>query len=133
MHELPLTKSIFKSVVARAESVNARHVNRVVLEIGILRDFIPEIVQKYWDYIAPGTIAEGARIEIRELNAAAICGQCRTRYTITRETIANTHCPACGYGYGTLVAGSELRLIGIEVEKGEKKEDNNTTKDIENE
>jgi len=119
MHELPITKSIFKSVITKAESVNARSVKRVVLEIGILRDFIPEIVQKYWDYISPGSIAEGSRIEIRELNAVAACGRCGNEYTITKDRIATAHCPVCGYDRGQLIAGSELRIVGIEIEKNE--------------
>ena len=28
------------------------------MQIGVLRDYIPEIMQKYWDYIVKGGIAE---------------------------------------------------------------------------
>ena len=115
MHELPMTKSIFRSVVTKAESVGATGVNRVVLEIGILRDFIPEIVQKYWDFIAPGSIAQGACIEIIELDAEAICGRCSTAYTITKAHLMDAHCPHCGYEYGTMIRGNELRIKGIEI------------------
>jgi len=123
MHELPITKSIFRSVMNKAESVGASSVNKVVLEIGILRDYIPEIVQKYWDYISKGTIAEGSVIEIHEMNAVAACGSCGNEYTITRETIGDAHCPACGFRYGRLLSGSELRIVGIEIER---KQDNGT-------
>lgn len=117
MHELPITKSIFKSVVKKADSVGAKSVKRVVLEIGILRDYVPEFVQRYWDYISPGSIAEGSVIEIREINAVAACGQCGNEYTITREQISDAHCPVCGYRYGRLLAGDEMRIVGIEIER----------------
>jgi len=117
MHELPITTSIFRSVVGKAESVGASSVNRVVLEIGILRDYVPEIVQKYWDYISKGSIAEGSVIEIREIDAIAACGCCGNEYNITRETITDAHCPACGYRYGKILAGNELHIVGIEIER----------------
>jgi len=117
MHELPLTKSIFRSVVSKAESVDAKRVTRVVLEIGILRDFIPEFVQKYWDYITPGSLAEGSVIEIREVPALAACGKCGAEYIIDKENIYDSRCPECGYEYGKLLSGSELKILGIEIEK----------------
>lgn len=117
MHELPLTKSIFNSVIRKAESVNAESVTRVVLEIGVLRDFIPSMVQKYWDYIAQGSIAEGSVIDIKEVPAAAICGKCGTKYLIDRNNIAESCCPKCGYESGSLLTGSEMRIVGIEIVK----------------
>jgi len=120
MHELPITKSIFKSVIAKAESVNAKSVRSVLLEVGILRDYIPELVQKYWNFISSGSIAEGSVIEIRELDAVAACGKCGKEYKITRENISYAHCPLCGYDRGQLIAGSELRIVGIEIESEKK-------------
>jgi len=122
MHELPITKSIFRLVESKAESVGASSVTKVVLEIGILRDYIPEIVQKYWDYISKGTIAEGSVIEIRDIDAIAACGNCGNEYTITRETISDAHCPACGFKYGRLLAGNELHIVGIEIERENNKD-----------
>lgn len=126
MHELPITKSIFKTVISRAENAGATAVNRVVLEIGVLRDFVPSIVQKYWDYIAGGSIAEGSVIEIREVDASAVCGQCGQTYRIGRDNIATAHCPMCGCRQGRLVSGSELRIVGIEIVCNKDKTDHGT-------
>jgi len=117
MHELPIMKSIFKTVISRAEEVGAKSVNRVVLEIGILRDFIPSLMQKYWDFISPGSIAEGSKIEVREVNASAKCGECGYIYNIEKDNISNAHCPKCGNKFGELVSGSEMRIVGIEIER----------------
>lgn len=122
MHELPITKSIFNSVIRKAESEGAASVTRVVLEIGILRDFIPEMVQKYWDYISPGSIVEGSKIEIREVPASAECGKCGNTYLITRENISRARCPICDYEFGKLVSGSELRIVGIEIVRKQKED-----------
>ena len=115
MHELPIMKSIYKTVVTKAESVQATSIRRIVLEVGGLRDYVPEIMQRYWDYIAAGSIAEGARIEVREIDAVAHCGRCGNDYKITRGHFAEPRCPVCGYDRGELIAGSELRIVGIEI------------------
>ena len=101
----------------KAESVGARKVNRVVLEIGVLHDFIPEFVQHYWDFISRGTIAEGSKVEIRWKNATLICGQCKTQYEVGKEEMLDPHCPSCGYEYGNTLTGNELRIVGIEIER----------------
>ena len=46
MHELPFTKSIYNAVMKKASEVGAKRVVMVALEVGVLRDYIPEIVQK---------------------------------------------------------------------------------------
>lgn len=117
MHELPFTKGIYKSVMRKAESVNAKHVNRVVLEIGVLHDFVPEFVQKYWDFISRGSIAEGSVVEIRWKNATVMCGKCHTQFEVDKETMNDPRCPSCGFEYGTMLTGNELRIVGIEIVK----------------
>jgi len=120
MHELPFTKGIHKTVLAKAESVGAAHVNRVVLEIGVLHDFIPEFVQRYWDFISRGTITEGSQIEIRWKNATVMCGRCNTQFEVDKEEMQDPRCPSCGYEFGTTLGGNELRIVGIEIVKEKK-------------
>lgn len=116
MHELPITKSIFKTVIAKAESVEAQHVSLVALQIGVLRDYIPEIMQKYWDYIAKGSIAEDAKIEIEEIPVTVQCSDCQTIYDVDMSNIEKTRCPNCGCQQGNVVTGREMRIVGIEID-----------------
>jgi len=115
MHELPFTKSIFRTVSAKAAGAGAEGVSRVVLEVGVLRDYIPEIVQKYWDYVAKGTIAEGAEIEINTIPATVRCRDCGHVYGLDVRNMQESHCPECGCVKGELETGRELRIIGIEI------------------
>ncbi len=117
MHELPLVKSIYKSVIGVAEQNEVKKITKVVLEIGVVRDFIPEIVQKYWDYVSKGSISEGSTVEIIEIPATAKCGKCGTVYEIDTSNLAKSKCPKCRYGRGNLVTGNELKIKGIEVER----------------
>ena len=116
MHELPFTMSIYKAVMKKAQEVEAKRVVMVALEVGVLRDYIPEIVQKYWDYIAKGDIAEGSVIEIDTIPATVSCKECGTIYEVDVQHIEEANCPECGCPTGKLVTGRELRIVGIEIE-----------------
>lgn len=115
MHELPFAKSIFNSVMKIALENNAESIIKVVLEVGELRDFVPEIVQKYWDYVAKGTIAEGTVIVMKVIKATVCCDKCGTNYDIDIKHLNDVKCPTCSYDRGKMITGRELRIVGIEI------------------
>ncbi len=115
MHELPIAKSIYKSVVKKAEECGAVSVVRVCIEAGELREYVEAILQQYWDYIARGSVAEGARIELISIPATVKCGKCGNVYELDAERLFDSCCPACGYDRGELLTGRELRIKGIEI------------------
>jgi hydrogenase nickel incorporation protein HypA/HybF len=59
MHELPITESILKIVLKHAEMNSARKVITVHLQVGKLSDLEDDWIQRYFDYLSKGTIAEG--------------------------------------------------------------------------
>ena len=115
MHELPIIKSVFKCVYEKATEAGANKVERVVLEVGELREFVESFVQKYWDYVSAGTLCEGAGVEIINIPARAKCEKCGTEYEIDTDDLINSNCPECGCETGELISGRELRIRGIEV------------------
>ncbi|MCQ2815219.1 MAG: hydrogenase maturation nickel metallochaperone HypA [Bacilli bacterium] len=116
MHELPLVKSLFNQVIEVANKNHAKKVTLVVLEMGKLRDFVPEIVQKYWDYVIPGTIMEGSKIIIEEKEATLKCDGCGHIYLLDPVNLYENKCPRCECDTGELITGRELRIRGIEIE-----------------
>lgn len=122
MHELPIIKTIYKTVIKYAKDNNAEKVINVYLEIGVLRDFVPELLKKYWNYITEGDIAEGSNLLIREIPAVARCKKCKTEYQIDLNNIVNSNCPKCGCDTGELIKGRELYIYGIQING---KENNN--------
>ena len=63
MHELALTHEIVDIV---CKAANDRRVHKVTLEIGRLSCVMPEAIEFCFDVVARGTLAEGARLEIRQ-------------------------------------------------------------------
>jgi len=115
MHELPFAKSIFNTVVEKARQNEAERIVRVVIEVGALRDFVPEIVQKYWLYVTRGSMAEGSLLEMKEIPATVRCRDCGITFPVNMTNIKETRCPKCRCDMGTLVTGRELRILGIEI------------------
>lgn len=116
MHELPIIKTIYKTVIDQATRENANKVLNVYLEIGELRDFIPDLLKKYWAYVTKDSIASESNLLIREIKAKAKCGKCGEEYYIDTLDVENSKCPKCGYDMGELIQGRELVIYGIQIE-----------------
>lgn len=67
MHELSITKYVVDNVTAKANELNATKVCKVKLKVGRYYDYVPEIIQLYFDTLAEGTVAEGAVIVCEEI------------------------------------------------------------------
>ena len=64
MHELPVTESILKIVLKHARVSGVRKVRTIRLIVGKLSDLEDEWIQRYFDYLSKGTVAEGARLGV---------------------------------------------------------------------
>lgn len=112
MHELAITCSIVELVT---EAALGRKVQRIRLEIGKLSGVLPEAVAFCFPEVARGTLAETARLDIREVEGRACCEDCESEFPITDLLAA---CP-CGSHRYRPVAGDELNLKSIELEETE--------------
>ncbi len=115
MHELPIAKTIYRSVMKKAVECGASAVVRVVIEAGELREYVEPILQRYWDYISVGSIAAGAKIELITLPATVRCERCAEIYALDMEDLEASRCPKCGHDSGELLTGRELRIKGMEI------------------
>ena len=59
IHELPVTESILRVLLRHAEEARAGKVVSVSLRIWELSDIIEEWLQRNFDYLSKGTLAEG--------------------------------------------------------------------------
>ncbi len=116
MHELPITESILKIVLKHAEMNNVRKVVTIHLEVGKLSDLEDEWIQRYFDYLSKGTLAEGAKLEIERTPVVMQCNACSTSYEVELARMDDIVCPACGEKGATLLSGREYTIKEMEVQ-----------------
>ena len=103
MHELALCGSI-RSIVQRAAAGQAVAV--VEVDVGALRQVVPETLVHCWAIVNQGTELADARLEIRELPAVLICQACG--FETRLGELAILACTSCGATNVEIVSGEEF-------------------------
>ena len=116
MHELPITESILKIVLKHAETNNVRQVVAIHLQVGKLSDLEDEWIQRYFDYLSKGTLAEGAKLKIERMPIMLQCSACSTSYEAEATKLGDIVCPNCGQKDSTLLSGREYYNKDMEVQ-----------------
>ena len=93
MHEYSLAKQIARIVANTATENNAVKVNSVNLVVGESSGIIPGSVQLYFDMIAKGTPAEGAKLCVKIVQTQMRCPECGKNFIRPRFSF---ECPDCG-------------------------------------
>jgi hydrogenase nickel incorporation protein HypA/HybF len=64
MHEMSLMRGLMRQLEALAEREGATAVTAIRLRLGALSHFSPDHFREHFAQVAPGSCAEGARLEI---------------------------------------------------------------------
>jgi len=115
MHELPITESILKIVLKHAAMNDVQKVTAVHLRVGKLSDLEDEWIQRYFDYLSKGTLAEGAQLKIERTPIVVKCNACATSYEVETARMGDLVCPDCGDPGKTLISGREYYIKDLEV------------------
>jgi hydrogenase nickel incorporation protein HypA/HybF len=115
MHELAVTESILRIVLAHADRQHAERVLAVNLRVGELSSLEAPWIQRYFDRLSKNSIADGARLRIDTVPVTLACGNCGLRFSIDIRASAEIRCPACNAAEASLVSGHEYRVESIEV------------------
>jgi hydrogenase nickel incorporation protein HypA/HybF len=115
VHEMGVTQEVLLAVLDASEKAGATRVNRVRLTIGELTEVVPDALQFAWAALTPGTLAEGAVLEIRETGGRSVCLQCGTEFDHDRFDRRCT-APGCGSFATKVIVGDELTIDGVDVE-----------------
>ena len=113
MHEVGIVESALELVGQHVAVQGARHVERIVLRIGTLAGVDPQSLQFAFEAISPGTVAEGAVLEIQRVATAVYCRKCQSEFEADGSFIFA--CPTCGDFSGEILRGRELELSRIEM------------------
>ena len=115
MHELGAALDLFKVVEKEARKNGLKEVSKIKVKLGeasgIESDFLRH---SFVDHIFPGSIAEGAELEIIEEKVNIVCRDCGTRIDVSKDDPSK--CPDCGGSRLEVTGGKDVRLDSIEGE-----------------
>ncbi len=115
MHELQVTERILDIAVKHAAGHNVSKIVRIGLKIGELSDLEDEWIQRYFDYLSKGTLAENARLAIERAPIVLRCEACACSFEVSKDGLGEVACPDCGESRCQLVSGREYVVQNMEV------------------
>lgn len=122
MHELSVSSAIVETVIRHAEG---RRVNTVHLQVGTLRQVVPESLDFYFAVASRDTLCEGAELDVDLVDALMRCRQCGCEWDPAPEplhsgdpaaALPRFRCPACEAAGAEVLAGNDLLIDSIDVE-----------------
>jgi hydrogenase nickel incorporation protein HypA/HybF len=116
VHELSLSGAVVNTAVKHADG---RPVSAIQLRVGTLRQVVPDTLEFYFQFVARGTLCEGARLELEVVHAALQCQGCAREWEIE---IPAFRCPFCAGGDVVVARGEEFEVESIEVQSSDAEE-----------
>lgn len=113
MHEMSLCESIVQTLEEQARVQDYQQVQVVRLEIGALAGVEVEAMRFGFEVVTRGTLAEGAELDIIEVDGQAWCLPCGKSVSVKQRFDA---CPDCGSYQLQITSGEELRIKELEVQ-----------------
>jgi hydrogenase nickel incorporation protein HypA/HybF len=104
MHEVGLCEGVVQTVERRAAG---RPVAAIGLRIGAGHRVVPDALQQAFALVAPGTVADGARVDVVTVPFEVTCRACGAVSTATEPVPA---CGRCASPAVDLRGGDELTL-----------------------
>lgn len=114
MHEMAVVTSILDAVCERAQEEGATRVVSIDLRIGEMRDIHASLLQKYFDFFARGTMAEGVDVTMEMIPLRFQCDSCGRVYDYDFDD-GTPRCVDHPDATVTVVSGTELIIENIGV------------------
>jgi len=110
MHEVSLCRQLAAAVT---RATGDREVEAVYVDVGQLRQVVPEAMQFAWTFVVKETSLARARLELRQLPAILVCRDCGTNARLGPEL--GFYCRACGSTDTELTSGEQFVLTAVDV------------------
>ena len=110
MHELALAEAIVSIAMRHA---HGRRVTRVEVEIGRLRQVVPDALAFGFELVAQGTALDGAELALEEIPVRIACRVCAAECEADDFPFA---CRACGSLDVVVVDGEQLHVVALDLE-----------------
>lgn len=98
---------------AVGRAAGTRRVTDVFVDVGALRQVVPDALAFAWTFVVRGTALDGAELHLNPIPAVLACNACGSRTTLGPEL--GFGCPACGSSDTHLATGEEFTLTAIDV------------------
>lgn len=112
MHELSLCRSI-QTVVEKA--AEGRAVESVHLQVGKLRQVVPDTLVYCWGIVTDGTTLGGSTLHVESIPITVTCRECHHDTGVAHELVLV--CGACGSPMVDVTTGEEFLVTSIDVAK----------------
>lgn len=109
VHEVSLCTAIAKIAHLAADG---RPVERVRVDVGYLRQVVPDTLSHSWEMVVFGTPLEGVPLEVRQIPAVIECKACTATTTLDEPLF---RCGQCGSTETSVVSGEELSVTSIDI------------------
>jgi hydrogenase nickel incorporation protein HypA/HybF len=113
VHELSVCQALLDEVAKIAASHDARAVERVTVEVGLLSGIEPALLASAFEIARAGTCAAQAELSIAVLEILVRCNDCGAA---SRAQPNRLLCAACGGYHTRVLEGDELRLRAVELD-----------------
>ena len=113
MHELSIADAV-REIVER--NARGRRVTAVELQVGHLRQVVPDSLDFAWELVTHGTALDGAELQIEYVPAAARCKACGGESELRAFPAL---CGACGSPDVEVSGGDELLVEALVLEEDE--------------
>ncbi|MEE9964998.1 MAG: hydrogenase maturation nickel metallochaperone HypA [Propionicimonas sp.] len=110
MHEVSLCRALAVSVTRASQG---RRVEAVHVDVGQLRQIVPEAMAHAWVFVVRKTALDGAELHLNPIPAVLACDDCAAQIPLGPEL--GFACHACGSPNTHLVSGEEFTLTAIDV------------------
>jgi hydrogenase nickel incorporation protein HypA/HybF len=123
MHEFSFAYNIFKVAEATAIKYNAKKITEVFLEIGELTLIVPDLLRRSFEIATKGSIAEGAKLNIKILPGKIRCRECDkiSEVTLTKEAqltgLQLFRCTHCGSNNTEIIEGKKANVKNIKIQE----------------
>ena len=111
MHEMGITQGILAASFDAARDAGAERICEIRISVGDLTEVQDFALQFAFEALTPGTMAEGATLEVTHIPATSRCNDCELTYEHDRFQML---CPKCSGFNVTPITGRELRIDSIE-------------------
>jgi hydrogenase nickel incorporation protein HypA/HybF len=107
VHEFAIVKRLLEIALETSRAHGDAPIERVLVEIGALRQVVPSTLEFAFRAASAGTAAEGADMDWTLVPAEILCGRCESAFTPASVFWV---CPSCGATGGRAIKGNDLVL-----------------------